>query len=163
MTAGGSSIAEVQRLLSVLAVGRRCAEAGTAFGEGASAMARTATSVLTVERDRERARQAQERLAGLANVELLVGDWHELLPPLAPFDFLFLDAGGIKQQPQDHLPQAVALLAGNGQLLLDDFTPGRGVGDPAQAAIAAHPELIAVEILTTPQTAAILATRVTTA
>jgi len=31
----------VQSLLSTLAVGKRCAEAGTAFGEGAEAMART--------------------------------------------------------------------------------------------------------------------------
>jgi predicted O-methyltransferase YrrM len=42
MTAGGSSIPEVQRLLRVLATGRRVAEAGTAFGEGAAAMADTA-------------------------------------------------------------------------------------------------------------------------
>jgi predicted O-methyltransferase YrrM len=160
VTAGGSSIPEVQRLLSVLAAGRRCAEAGTAFGEGAAAMAGTAASVVTVELDSERADLARERLAGLEHVELLVGDWQELLPRHCPFDFLFLDAGGVKHEPDDHLPQAVALLAENGQFLLDDFTPGREAGDPARAAIKGHPELVAVEILTTPSTAAILATRV---
>ncbi len=36
MTAGGSSLREVQRLLSALAAGKRCAEVGTAFGEGAA-------------------------------------------------------------------------------------------------------------------------------
>ncbi|CAN5184348.1 hypothetical protein BH20ACT13_BH20ACT13_25660 [soil metagenome] len=51
MTGGGSSIPEVQRLLSVLAAGRSVAEAGTAFGEGAEVMARTARSVVTVEID----------------------------------------------------------------------------------------------------------------
>ena len=160
MTAGGSSIAEVQRLLSVLAAGRRCAEAGTAFGEGAAAMARTADSVVTVELDQERARLARRRLAGLENVELLEGDWRALLPPRGPFGLVFLDGGGVKHEPDEHLPHAVALLAENGLLVLDDFTPGRDVGDPAQVAIAAHPELVAVEILTTPATAAIVATRV---
>jgi predicted O-methyltransferase YrrM len=182
VTVGGSSLPEVQRLLSVLAAGRRCAEAGTAFGEGASAMARTARSVVTVERDPDRARQARERLVACTNVELLEGDWQEVLPPHGQFDLLFLDAGGIKHHPEEHLPHAVALLVAHGQLLLDDFTPaaqppvreadwGKGSGetgrfprwDPARQAIFSHPELVAVEILTTPQTAAILATRETTA
>lgn len=163
MTAGGSSIDEVQRLLSVLAAGRRCAEAGTAFGEGAAAMARTAESVVTVELDPERARVAREQLSGLANVELLEGDWRALLPPRGQFELLFLDGGGVKHEPDEHLPQAVSLLAEDGLLVLDDFTPGRGVGDLAREAIAVHPELVAVEILTTPATAAILATRVATA
>ena len=160
MTAGGSSLPEVQQLLSVLAAGRRCAEAGTAFGEGANAMARTATSVVTVELDPERARLARDRLARLPNVELLDGDWRERLPPLAPFDLVFLDGGGVKHEPDEHLPVAVSLLAHNGLLVLDDFTPGRAHGDPAREAIATHPELVAVEILTTPQTAAIIASRV---
>jgi protein-L-isoaspartate(D-aspartate) O-methyltransferase len=93
VTAGGSSLPEVQRLLAVLAAGRRCAEAGTAFGEGAAAMAETASSVVTVELDPERAQLARDRLAGLPNVELLDGDWRERLPPLAPFDLVFLDGG----------------------------------------------------------------------
>ena len=109
MTDGGSSVPEVQRLLSGLAVGRRCAEAGTAFGEGAAALAETATSVVTVEIDPERLEVARDRLAALANVELLEGGWQEVLPDRAPCDLFFLDAGGIKQQPEDHLPHAVAL------------------------------------------------------
>jgi protein-L-isoaspartate O-methyltransferase len=52
----------VQRLLAVLAVGRRCAETGTAFGEGAAAIASTAHSLVTVESDAERAQAAAERL-----------------------------------------------------------------------------------------------------
>jgi predicted O-methyltransferase YrrM len=150
----------VQRLLAVLAAGRRCAEAGTAFGEGAAAMARTAASVVTVEVDPERAAVARERLTGLDDVELLEGDWRECLPPRGPFELLFLDAGAIKQRPDVYLPAAVALLAENGLLVLDDFTPGR-TDDVARAAIASHPELVAVEILTSSETAVILATRAT--
>jgi predicted O-methyltransferase YrrM len=158
LTGGGSSIPAVQRLLAVLAAGRRCAEAGTAFGEGAAAMASTAASLVTVEIDPERAAIARRRLAGLDRVELLEGDWRDVLPSHGPFELVFLDGGGVKQEPQEHLPHAVALLAVNGLLVLDDFTLGLS-GDPARHAIAAHPELVAVEILTTPETAAIVAAR----
>ena len=96
MTAGGSSIPEVRRLLAVLAAGKRAAEIGTAFGLGAEALASTAREVVTVEVDPERAREARVRLEGRPNVELLVGDWAELLPRRGPFELLFMDGAGWK-------------------------------------------------------------------
>jgi predicted O-methyltransferase YrrM len=98
----------------VLAAGRRCAEAGTAFGEGAAAMATTALSVVTAEIDAERAAVAWKRLVAAPNVELLEGDWREVLPARAPFDLLFLDGGGTKHDPDEYLPAAIALLARDG-------------------------------------------------
>jgi predicted O-methyltransferase YrrM len=154
VTGGGSSLPEVQRLLAVLAAGRRCAETGTAFGEGAVAIASTALSLVTVEHDPERAAVAAERLDGLANVELEVGDWRELLPARGPFDFLFFDAGRL-----DESPEAIDLLAPGGLLLKDDLTPGRPGPDPVRDLLFGHPELVAVEILTTPATAAVVAAR----
>jgi predicted O-methyltransferase YrrM len=154
VTGGGSSLPEVQRLLAVLAAGRRCAETGTAFGEGAAAIASTAVSLVTVERDPERAAAARERLAGLDNVELVAGDWRDVLPARAPFDFLFFDAGRL-----DEAPEAVGLLAPGGLLLKDDLTPGRPGPDPVRELLFGHPELVAVEILTTPETAAVVAAR----
>jgi predicted O-methyltransferase YrrM len=74
VTEGGSSIPEVRALLRVLAAGRDVAELGTAFGEGAAAMAETARSVVTVELDPERAAIARGRLAPFENVEALEGD-----------------------------------------------------------------------------------------
>ena len=68
MTGGGTSIPEVQQLLAVLAAGKRCAELGTAFGEGAAAIASTAESLVTVEVETDRAAIARKRLEGLANV-----------------------------------------------------------------------------------------------
>ena len=118
MTAGGSSLPEVQRLLSVLAAGRRCAETGTAFGEGAAAIASTAASLVTVERDASRADAARERLAAYDNVEFHVGDWRDVLPTRAPFGFLFFDAGRL-----DEAPEVVDLLEPGGLLVKDDLTP----------------------------------------
>lgn len=45
-------------------------------------MASTAQSLVTVEKDTARAQIAASRLAGLTNVELLIGDWREHLPSL---------------------------------------------------------------------------------
>jgi len=154
MTGGGSSIPAVHRLLAVLAAGKRCAELGTAFGEGAAAIASTAKSLVTVEVDEERAAIASQRLSGLANVELLVGDWHRLLPPRAPFEFLFYDSGRL-----DRSPEAIDLLAPGGLLVKDDLTPDWPGPDPVRDLLFSHPELVAVELLTTPATAAVVAAR----
>jgi predicted O-methyltransferase YrrM len=158
VTAGGSSIPEVQRLLAVLAAGKRAAEIGTAYGLGAEALARTAREVVTVELDPERAREAAARLGGLPNVELLVGDWAELLPPRAPFELLFMDGGGYKHD-LDAAARMLELLAPGGLAVVDDMTPGYGP-DPVRDLFFGHPELVTVEILTTPESAALLASRV---
>ena len=70
MTDGGSSIPEVQQLLAVLTASKpdgRSAEIGTAFGEGAKAIAasiRPGATFITVEPDPERYAAASRGLAG---------------------------------------------------------------------------------------------------
>ena len=157
MTAGGSSTPEVQRLLAVLAVGKRVAEVGTAFGLGAQALASTAREVVTVEIDPERARVAREALAGLPNVEALEGDWAELLPPRAPFELLFMDGGAWKLDLEQGA-RMLELLGPDGLAVVDDMTPGYGP-DPVRDFFFGRADLVAVEILTTPETAALLVTR----
>ena len=159
MTGGGSSIPEVRRLLATLATGRRCAEAGTAYGDGAAAMASTATAVVTVEKEPDRAELARKRLAALGNVELVLGDWRTELPRRGAFGLVFLDGGGFKREPEEDGPVAVALLERGGILVVDDLTPGRAEPDPARAFLLEHPDLVAAEILTTPASAAIVAVR----
>jgi predicted O-methyltransferase YrrM len=138
----------------VLAAGRRCAEVGTAFGEGAAAMASTAASLVTVELDRERASIASERLRGFPNVDLLIGDWREHLPQRAPFELLFFDGGRFEEAPD-----AIDLVGPGGLIVKDDLTPDREGPDPVRELLFNHPELVAVEVLLTPQTAAVLAVR----
>jgi predicted O-methyltransferase YrrM len=157
VTDGGSSLSEVQRLLAVLAAGRRCAEVGTAFGEGAAAIASTAASLVTVESDPDRAEIAGARLAGFANVELLVGDWREHLPRRAPFEFLFFDGGKL-----DEAPDALDLLGPGALLVKDDLTADRPRPDPVRDLLLGHPELAAAEILTSRGRAAIVAVRLRT-
>jgi predicted O-methyltransferase YrrM len=136
LTDGGSSLPEVQRLLALLAAGKKCAETGTAFGEGAAAIAAT------------------ERLWNLANVELVVGDWREELPSRAPFEFVFFDAGRAEESQA-----AIDLLVPGGIFLKDDLTPNRSGRDPVRDFLLHHPQLVAVELLTTASAAAIVAAK----
>jgi predicted O-methyltransferase YrrM len=152
LTGGSYSISEVKALLRVLAAGRRVAEAGTSWGDGAAAMAETARSVTTVELDPERAAVARGRLAGLANVEVLEGDWRERLH--GRFELLFFDAGTIDER-------AVELLEPGGLLVKDDLTPGRPIeGDPVRELLFGHPQLAAVELRVAPRMAVVVAARV---
>jgi predicted O-methyltransferase YrrM len=154
VTDGGSSIPAVQALLRVLAAGRDVAELGTAFGEGAAAIADTARTVVTVECDPERAAVARERLAGFENVEALEGDAYELLRGRGPFGLVFADGGRYDWE------RILELLEPGGILVKDDLTPGRAIeGDPVREFLLNDPRLAAVEILTTPQSAAIVAVR----
>jgi predicted O-methyltransferase YrrM len=99
-----SSIPEVGRLLHLLAAQRgrsRVGELGTGCGVGAAWMVSAlppSVPFVTVERDERLAAAAAELFAGDANVRVLQGDWHELMPQEAPFDLLFLDSG--KQHPE---------------------------------------------------------------
>ena len=145
MTAGGSSLPEVQALLRVLAAGRDAAELGTAFGVGAAAMAETARSVVTVEHDPARAAAARIRLAAHPNVEVLEGDAYELLRGRGPFGLVFADGGRYDWEA------ILALLAPGGFLVKDDLTPGGPVdGDPVREFLLRDPRLAAVELATAP-------------
>ena len=159
MTAGSSSIPEVRRLLAVLASGRRAAEVGTALGDGADAIASSARALVTVEVDRTLAMAAQARFAAHAHVEVVCGDWREVLPARAPFEFLFLDGGGWKQRPREEGQLAIDLLVAGGILLVDDMTPDRPGPDPVREFVFSHQQLIATEILTTRDAAALIAIR----
>jgi predicted O-methyltransferase YrrM len=157
MTAGGSSISEVRTLLRVLAGGRtHAAEIGTAFGEGAAAIAdglAPGGTLVTVESDPERARVARDALAGRENVVVVEGDWRDALAPHAPFDFLFVDGGRAKTDPR-----VLDLAAPGALFVLDDLTPGRPAPDEVRDFWLDNDRLVAVEILTTPATVAIVAT-----
>ena len=159
-----SSIPEVGRFLHVLAGQRgrqRVGEIGTGSGVSAAWIVSAlspAVPFLTVELDARRAAAASRLFADDENVTVLQGDWHELMPPEAPFDLLFYDGGG-KQHPELDGDEVIGLLAPGGTVVLDDLTPGRPGPDPVRAFWLEHAELEAIELLTTPKTAAILAIR----
>jgi predicted O-methyltransferase YrrM len=126
LTRGATAIPEVQALLRVLAAGKNVAEMGAAYGETAAIMAETARSVVTVEHDPERVAVARQRLAALANVELLEGDVWERLRGRGPFGLVFVD-GGLRPVTDERWDAILALLEPGGLLVKDD----RHVAGPA--------------------------------
>jgi predicted O-methyltransferase YrrM len=171
-----SSIPEVGRLLAVLAASRpggRLAEIGTGTGVGAawivSAMGPDA-SFVTVEADRERAAATAELFADEPQVRVLHGDWHAVLPPEAPFDLLFFDGGGWKRSPPAQMlaesESALDLVAPGGLVAMDNLTPehlwpegGPSWPDALREFWLGSDALVATEVLTTPNSSAILAVK----
>jgi predicted O-methyltransferase YrrM len=168
-----SSIREVGRLLAVLVAQRprgRFCEIGSGCGVGsawiASALGPEAAFV-TVETEEERAAAVSRLFENDPRVRVLQGDWHDVLPPEAPFDLLFFDGGQWKQgDVAAESEAALALVARGGLVFIDDMTPEslwpeewRGRPDPVRDFWLGDPRLRAAEILTTPETAAIIATK----
>jgi predicted O-methyltransferase YrrM len=159
MTAGGSSIPEVQRLLAALVAakpGGRVAEIGTAFGEGAVAIAGALpadATFVTVEPDGERFAVARDALAG-TRAEIVHARWQDVLPARGPFDLIFFDGG----TRGESIELAISLLAPGGVLVKDDLTPGAPVeGDVVREALLLDERL--VEFVVAEGMAAIVATR----
>lgn len=176
MDFGRSSIREVGRLLGALAASRpsgRLAEIGTGTGVGASWIASTMgadASFVTVEIDDARAAACAELFAAVGNMRVLHGDWHDVLPPEAPFDLLFFDGGGWKRSPPQQMraesDRALELVAPGGVVAMDNLTPEHLW--PAERprwpdALRQHwlgsDALVATEVLTTPDSSAILAVK----
>lgn len=137
-------------------------EIGTGAGVGAawivSALAPQVPFV-TVELDDGRAEAARRLFADDGQVRVLVGDWHERMPPEAPFDLLFYD-GGDKGRPEHEGEAVVGLLAPGGTVVLGDLTTGRTGPDPVREFWLEHPALAAAELAVSGATAVIVAVRV---
>ena len=156
-----SCIPEVGRLLHVLAARRgvrRAAAIGSGCGVGAAWIVSAldpAVPFFTVELDAARARAVAGLFADDENAHVLHGDWRDLLPAEAPFDLLFVDGGKAKADGE----AVLGLLAPRGTAVIDDLPPDWPPPDPARDFWLGHADLVATEILTTPDTAAIVAVR----
>ena len=159
-----SSTPEVGQLLHLLAAQRgraRVGELGTGCGVGAAWIVSAlppAVPFVTVELDETLAGASAGLFEADENVRVLHGDWHELMPPEAPFDLLFYDGGGKQRADQDG-EEVVDLLAPGATIVMNDLTPGRWGHDVVRQFWLNHPEITALELLTTPETSVILGTR----
>jgi predicted O-methyltransferase YrrM len=158
------------RLLSVLAGGvgdGTIGETGTGCGVGLAWLVTGASAgarLVSVELDVRLAAAAREVFADEQRVAVLDGDW-SLLEAHAPFDLLCLDGGGQGKHGEAPIDPTAWLRPG-GVLVMDDFTPGTtwpptydGAVDQARLAWLEHPLLLATELRTEPDAAAIVAVR----
>jgi predicted O-methyltransferase YrrM len=171
-----SSIPEVGRLLGVLAASRprgRLAEIGTGTGVGAAWLASSMwpeATFVTVEADDDRAAACARLFADRPQVRVLHGDWHEVLPPEAPFDLLFFDGGGWKRSPPAQMraesERALELVSAGGVVVMDNLTPEHlwppdapRWPDALREFWLGNEALVATEVLTTPDSSAIVAVK----
>ena len=135
-------------LLHVLAGRRtveRVAEIGTGTGVGTAWLASAlppGVVLFTAERDGRLAAGAAELFADDPDVDVLHGDWREVLPAHAPFDLIFVDGGRAKDDPD----AVLALAAPGATIVMDDFSGDRTGPDPRREAWLGHPLLSAIEL-----------------
>ena len=137
-------------LLHVLAGRRgveRVAEIGTGAGVGTAWLASAlppGVPLYTAERDPALAQAAAELFGGDPDVRVLGGDWRTVLPPHAPFDLVFVDAGGAKDDPD----AVLGLAAPGATVVLDDFSADREEPDLRRERWCLHPRLAVAEVRT---------------
>jgi predicted O-methyltransferase YrrM len=148
--------------------GGRIGETGTGCGVGtawlASGLAPGAT-LLTIERNEQRATAARELFRSRPNVQVLHGDARELLAH-SPFDLLFLDGGpnikghmdGSAGPDEADVAAVLDVLRPGGLIILDDLTPERdwpsewrGRPDRTRQFWLNDPRVAATEVLVDPR------------
>lgn len=136
------------RLLHVLAARRgvaRVAEIGCGTGVGTAWIAAAlppGVPLFTAEIDPSLAAAACAVFVDDPDVHVLEGDWRDVLPPEAPFDLLFVDGGGAR----DDVDRVLGLAAPGATLVLDDLTAGHADPDPVRRRWLDDPRLVAVEV-----------------
>lgn len=162
-----SCTVEVGRLLRVLAsqiTDGVIGEIGSGCGVSTAWLASgllPGAPLVTIEHDLTKGVAVSAIMAGIPNVHVLRGNWRTILHE-GLFALLFVDAGDSKQQPDILLP---ALRPG-GIIVLDDLTPKEhwppewhGKPDRLRVAWLNRSDVIATELLVTPTSAVIVATR----
>lgn len=102
------------------------------------------------------------------NVEILRGDWEEVLAPLGPFDLLFFDANAhVVLLSADGWRRTIDCLKLGGQIVMDDLIPvemwpesWRGMTDYKREFCLVNDRIAGVEVRTSATTVSVIGTRV---
>lgn len=135
-------------LLHVLAGRRgleRVAEIGTGVGVGTAWLASAlppGVPLVTAEHDGRLAAAAADLFADDPDVDVVHGDWRDVLSEHAPFDLIFVDGGRAKDDPD----AVVSLAAPGATIVMDDFSSDWELPDPRREAWLTHRRLAAVEV-----------------
>lgn len=159
---------EVGRLLQVLAsmfpegsigeIGSGCG-AGTAWIVSGLA---PGAQLVTIDNNPDAVEAVQHQFGDHSSVEVLEGGWQFILQH-GPFSMLFVDVSEAKDAGAEDVIDALAI---GGLAIIDDLTPvefwpdeWKDKPDPVRERWLENPRLRSVEILVTPRSAVVLATR----
>lgn len=158
----------VGHLLQVLAgqfPGETIGEIGGGCGVGTAWLAAGLPSdshLITIDSNDAAVASVRSQFNDHARVEILLGDWQALLQH-GPFAMLFVDVSEAKNNFADDVIDA---LRPGGLVVIDDLTPvddwpeqWAGKPDTLRQTWLDHPRMRAVEVMVTPTSAVILATR----
>src|SRR5690606_8731352 len=144
----------------------RIGEVGTGAGVGTAWMASAlgdGASLTSVELEPRLAAATADLFVSLGNVEVVAGDWLQVMPRRAPFDLVFFDGGGRAALGSDNWQTLAALLVPGGLMVLDDLTPEelwpddwRGIPDPKRELAFRSGLFTASEIRVRPDAAVLL-------
>lgn len=164
----GSCTDEVGQLLQVLACqfpGEVVGEIGGGCGVGTAWMASGLigdSRLISIDNDQAAVEATRTQFGDHASIEILHGDWRTILDR-GPFAMLFVDVGEAKR---NYVDDVIDALRPGGLAVLDDLTPyehwpeeWKGKPDPVRQKWLENTRLHGVEILVTPYSSAILATR----
>lgn len=159
-------VGSLLRTLTASLPNGRIGEVGTGAGVGTAwivaGLAATA-SLTTIEVDANLSAAARDLFAARANVEVITGDWRDVISRHAPFDLLFFDGGGPGALKPDNWQMLAHAMAPSGMMVLDDLTPEeqwpphwRGKADPKRELAFRSGLFVATEIRTRANAAALL-------
>ena len=118
---------------------------------------------MSIERDDRLVTAARTVFADSPQVTIVHGDWRELRAH-GPFDLLALDGGGQGKSSEPPINPRSWLRPG-GLVVLDDFTPDTswpplygGRPDEARLFWLRHPQLLATQVRTQPDSVTVIAT-----
>jgi predicted O-methyltransferase YrrM len=146
-------------------------EIGTGAGVGTAWLVsgmRASTRLVSCDIDEALVRSARQLFRDNPSVEILCGDWEEVLAPLGPFDLLFFDANAhaVLSSPGGWTRTIDCLKLG-GQVVMDDLFPvelwpdsWKGMTDHKREFCLANERLAGVEVRTSATTVSLIGTRV---
>ena len=119
------------------------------------------------ELDAEHAAAVRELFKDVTNLDLKLGDWHKALKDVPPFDLVFMDAGMADDIAGGDWGPLVESVKIGGQIVFDDIVPvelfppeWQDILDHKREFAFNNPHVLAVEVRTTPITAALILTRI---
>lgn len=104
----------------------RMAEVGTGAGVGTAWMTSSLdadASLVSVELDERLADASASLFISHRNVEVVAGDWIDVLPTRGSFDLVLFDGGGVDALAVHNWNVIAGLVRPGGIMLLDDLTP----------------------------------------
>ena len=158
------------RNLAAARPGGLIGEIGTGPGVGTawlvSGMA-ASTKLVSCDIEETLVASVRQMFANYPNVEILCGDWIEVLAPLGPFDLLFFDANAhaVLSSPGGW-SRTIDCLKIGGQVVMDDLVPvelwpdsWKSMTDHKREFSLANEQLAGVEVRTSATTVSLVATR----